>query len=65
MISTSTATDFSLKFRGLGADRAVEFHNAKFKTNFTRQNSTMQILPSKISRRKILRYKFAGQNLAA
>ncbi|WP_298977149.1 hypothetical protein [uncultured Campylobacter sp.] len=34
MISTSTAVDFGLKFKGLGADKAVEFHNAKFKAKF-------------------------------
>ncbi|WP_297883383.1 hypothetical protein [uncultured Campylobacter sp.] len=34
MISTSTAADFVLKFRGLSADRTVEFHNAKFKAKF-------------------------------
>ncbi|WP_297924534.1 hypothetical protein [uncultured Campylobacter sp.] len=65
MISTSTAADFGLKFKGLGADRVAEFTTQNLRQNFTRRNSAMQILPSKISRRKILRYKFAGQNFTA
>ncbi|WP_298020746.1 hypothetical protein, partial [uncultured Campylobacter sp.] len=34
LISTSTAADFGLKFKGLGADRVAEFYGVKFKTKF-------------------------------
>nr|WP_315048273.1 hypothetical protein [uncultured Campylobacter sp.] len=34
MISTSTAADFDLKFRGSGADRVAEFYGVKFKIKF-------------------------------
>nr|WP_314380997.1 hypothetical protein [uncultured Campylobacter sp.] len=34
MISTSTAADFGLKFKGSGADPVTEFYGVKFKTEF-------------------------------